>query len=46
MQPTLRHRPRVAAVPRSPVKPRLEGTRATLRALGVAALTLIGVHRH
>jgi hypothetical protein len=25
---------------------RFEGTRATLRAFGLGALTLIGVHRH
>jgi hypothetical protein len=34
MQATLRH------------STRFEGTRATLRALGLGALTLIGVHRH
>jgi hypothetical protein len=44
MQATLRRRFR-AEGPRATVKP-LEGTRATLRALGTAALTLIGVHRH
>jgi hypothetical protein len=45
MQATLRRHRHVDA-PRPTVKPRLEGTRATLRALGSGALTLIGVHRH
>jgi hypothetical protein len=45
MQATLRRHRHVEA-PRPAVKPCLEGTWATLRALGSAALTLIGVHRH
>jgi len=51
MQVTLRrpHHVRTRHAVRTPgaaAKPRLEGTRATLRALGSASLTLIGVHRH
>jgi hypothetical protein len=45
MPATLR-RHRHVEDPAGAAKPRLEGTRATLRALGTAALTLIGVHRH
>ena len=45
MQATLRRHRHVEA-PRPTVKSRVEGTWATLRALGSAAATLIGVHRH
>jgi hypothetical protein len=45
MQATLRRHRHIEAA-RATVKPRLAGTLATLRALGSAALTLIGVPRH
>lgn len=45
MQATLR-RPQLPAAARTVVKPVPEARWATLRALGAAALTLLGVHRH